>query len=78
MRMRRLKIWRLPIVTGATAFQFSGCDPTIRDTIFAGIQSATVGLITTFVNSIFLVIQPTTETATTTKAVIEKLIDNFC
>lgn len=78
MRMRKLKMCLFPILTGATAFQFSGCDPTIRDTIFAGIQSATVGLITTFVNSLFLVIQPTDDTTTTTKAVIEKLIDNFC
>ena len=79
MRFRRLKLWSLPLLTGATAIQFSGCDPTIKDTVYTGIQSSTVGLVTTFVNALFLAIRPDSDdTVTTTKAVLERLIDTLC
>ena len=79
MRVQKCKLWFLSLVTGITAFQFSGCDPTIKDTVFQGIQSSTVGLLTTFVNALFLAIRPDQdETVTTTKAVFEQLIDKLC
>lgn len=77
MRLQKTKFWILSFCTGATAFQFSGCDPSIRDTVFQGVQSSTVGLVTTFINALFLAIQPTTEeTATTTKAIIETVVEH--
>jgi hypothetical protein len=80
MRRKNFKLWFLSFLTGATAFQFSGCDPTIKDTLFQGIQTSTVGLMTTFINALFLAIRPDTQetTTTTTKAVVERLIDTLC
>ena len=75
---RALRAGLLAIASGATAYQLSGCDPAVRDSVFSGLQSATVGLVTTFVNALFLAIQPSTETATTTKAVIESLQTWIC
>ena len=79
MRFRKFKLWCPPLLTGATAIQFSGCDPTIKDTVYTGIQSSTVGLVTTFVNALFLAIRPDAdETVTTTKMVVEQLLDKLC
>jgi len=79
MRRKNFKLWFLPFLTGATAFQFSGCDPTIKDTLFQGVQTSTVGLMTTFINALFLAIRPDTEeTVATTKAVVEQMIDTLC
>jgi len=79
MLFRKFKLWCLPLLTGATAIQFSGCDPTIKDTVYTGIQSSTVGLVTTFVNALFLAIRPDADdTVTTTKMVVEQLLDKLC
>ena len=48
---RALRAGLLTIASGATAYQLSGCDPAVRDSVFSGLQSATVGLVTTFVNA---------------------------
>ena len=79
MRLSKLRLLCMSLLTGATVWQLGGCDPTVKDTIFSGIQASTVGLVTAFVNALFLAIQPSSDqTITTTKAVIEQLIDKIC
>ncbi len=77
MRVQKIKVWLMPLLTGAVVFQSGGCDPTIRDTVFAGIQSATVGLFTTFINALFLAIQPNQAVASAQDAA-QVLIEAVC
>ena len=79
MKLSKLRLCCMSLLTGATVWQLGGCDPTVKDTIFSGIQASTVGLVTAFVNALFLAIQPDSDdTITTTKAVIEQVIDKLC
>ena len=77
MRLQKMKLWVMPLLTGAVVFQSGGCDPTIRDTVFAGIQSATVGLFTTFINALFLAIQPN-QAVTSARDAAQVLIETVC
>ncbi len=64
--------------SGAAVLQFSGCDPAVRDSVFTGVQGATVGLVTAFVNALFLAIAPEDEAAVTTQAVIDMVQSLIC
>ena len=77
MHVQKMKVWVMPLLTGAVVFQSGGCDPTIRDTVFAGIQSATVGLFTTFLNALFLALQPNQAVASARDAA-QAIIETVC
>jgi hypothetical protein len=82
-RMRGLflrgRIWLLSAVSGGSLLVLSGCDPTVRDTVLAGLQGATTTLVTTFIQAFFeSVLAPEDEgTVTTVKAIIERVPEFF-
>lgn len=63
--MNRSKIYRIltpkrltALLGGGVALQsLSGCDPEVRDAVLTGIQTAIVGLTTSFVNAFFMALQ---------------------
>lgn len=81
--MRRLllrgRIWLLSAVSGGSLLVLSGCDPNVRDTVLAGVESATTLLITTFIQAFFQsVLGPGDETTVTTvKAIVERVPEFF-
>lgn len=52
MRRRKHKLLLL-IVTGSSILAVTGCDPAVQTTVLGGLQSASTGLITTFVQAFF-------------------------
>ncbi|MCG3126733.1 MAG: hypothetical protein CHACPFDD_01586 [Phycisphaerae bacterium] len=44
---------RLALLAATGAFVLTGCDPAVRDTVLSGVESATSGLIATFVSAFF-------------------------
>ena len=75
----RGRIWLLSAVSGGGLLVLSGCDPNVRDTVLAGVESATTTLLTTFITAFFeTVLAPEEEgTATTVKAVLEQVSEFF-
>ncbi len=45
------------LAIGGSAFQLSGCDPAVRDTLLVGLQSTTQGLSTALISAFFLSLQ---------------------
>ncbi len=58
----------LPILMGATVFQIQNCSQPVRDSFLTGIQTSLTGLVTSLINTFFLVL--TTTTIPTTQTVI--------
>ena len=75
----RGRIWMLTAVSGGGLFVLGGCDPTVRDTVLAGVESATTTLFTTFITAFFESVLTAGDdtTVTTVKAVVEKLPEFF-
>jgi hypothetical protein len=75
----RGRIWLLTAVSGGGLFVLGGCDPTVRDTVLAGVESATTTLVTTFITAFFQSVLTAGEeaTVTTVKAVIEHVPEFF-
>ncbi len=42
---------------GGTAFQLSGCDPAVRDTVLTGLQTTTSSLTGTLIDAFFISLQ---------------------
>lgn len=78
------RIWRGMILAssmlgGAAVFQLGGCDPTVKQTVFDGVQTATTSLVSSFISALFLAITPAQDSGVTTvKAVIEHATSFFC
>jgi len=53
----------------------SGCDPTVRDTMLAGVESAATTLVTTLITAFFQSVLATGDdsTVTTVKAIVERV-----
>jgi hypothetical protein len=75
----RGRIWLLSTISGGGLLVLGGCDPTVRDTVLSGVESATTTLMTTFITAFFeTVLAPEEEdTVTTVKAVIEQVSEAF-
>lgn len=71
----RGRIWLLTAVSGGGLFVLSGCDPTVRDTVLAGVESATTTLVTTFITAFFQSVLTAGDdsTVTTVRAIAERL-----
>lgn len=71
----RGRIWLLTAVSGGGLFVLSGCDPTVRDTMLAGVESATTTLVTTFITAFFQSVLTAGDdsTVTTVRAIAERL-----
>jgi len=82
-RMRGLllrgRIWLLSAVSGGSLLVLGGCDPTVRETVLAGVEGATTTLLTTFIRAFFeSVLTPEDEgVVTTVKAIVERAPEFF-
>ena len=47
----------MAVAVGGSAFQLSGCDPAVRGTILAGLESTTQTLSSALITAVFLGIQ---------------------
>lgn len=45
------------IVVGGSAFQLSGCDPTVRSTLLEGLEATTASLSSALISAFFLSLQ---------------------
>lgn len=75
----RGRIRFLSAVSGGSLLVLSGCDPTVRDTVLGGVESATTTILTTFIQAFFqTVLAPEDEgTVTTVKAIAERVPEFF-
>jgi hypothetical protein len=75
----RGRIGLITAVSGGSLLVLSGCDPTVRDTVLAGVESASTTLFTTFIAAFFQTVLSAGEdsTVTTVKAVVERLPEYF-
>jgi hypothetical protein len=71
----RGRIWLLMAASGGGLLVLSGCDPTVRDTMLAGLESATTTLITTFITAFFesVLTAGDDSAVTTVRAIAERL-----
>ena len=62
-----------PLTASGSLFGLSGCDPTVRDTVLSGVESASTVLTTTFLQAFFESLVAEDEgAATIVKAVVEQ------
>lgn len=47
----------MALAIGGSAFQLSGCDPAVRDTLLAGLESTTQTLSTALISAFFLTLE---------------------
>jgi hypothetical protein len=75
----RRRIWLLTVVSGGGLFVLGGCDPTVRDTVLSGVESATTTLLTTFITAFFQSVLTAGDegTVTTVKAIAERVPEFF-
>ena len=53
-RWRRFIRFAMAVAVGGSAFQLSGCDPAVRNTILTGLETTTVSLTNTLISAFFL------------------------
>ncbi|MFQ5412858.1 MAG: hypothetical protein ACE5E6_00225 [Phycisphaerae bacterium] len=65
---RTSRVARLVVATiiGGSAFQLSGCDPAVRSTLLAGLETTTTSLSTALISAFFVSLRDDTTTGTTT------------
>ena len=51
----------MALAVGGSAFQLSGCDPAVRDTLISGLESTTQGLSTALISALFISLQDDSE-----------------
>lgn len=75
----RGRIWLLSAISGGGLLALGGCDPTVRETVLGGVESATTTLLTTFITAFFETVLAADEegTATTVKAFFDQLPQFF-
>jgi hypothetical protein len=75
----RGRIGLITAISGGGLLVLSGCDPTVRDTVLAGVESASTTLFTTFITAFFETVLSAGDdsTVTTVKAVAERLPEYF-
>lgn len=50
----RLKAWLMAATVGGSAFQLSGCDPAVRETLLAGLEATTTSLSNALISAFFI------------------------
>ena len=53
-RWRRFVRFATAVAVGGSAFQLSGCDPAVRNTILTGLETTPVSLTNTLISAFFL------------------------
>lgn len=61
----RLAKWVACLAAGGGVFQVSGCDPAVRDTLLAGLQTTTSSLADTLISAFFISLDDGTTGGTT-------------
>lgn len=64
----------MTMLTGGTVFVLSGCEPNVRDTVLAGVETAAGNLAATFIAAFFQTLEEPEEVATTVKAFITEML----
>lgn len=54
MKKNRFARLVVAMAVGGSAFQLSGCDPRVRDTILVGLEETTQGLSTALISAFFI------------------------
>ncbi len=67
----------MTLLTGGTVFVLSGCEPNVRDTVLAGVETAAGNLASTFIAAFFQSLIDPEEVATTVKVLAESLPQFF-
>ncbi|MBU0641235.1 MAG: hypothetical protein KKB50_20445 [Planctomycetes bacterium] len=75
--LNRSRFWLFTMMAGGSLFVLEGCDPNVRDTILAGVESSATLLFTTFVQAFFESLTADEGTLSTVKAVIEHVPQYF-
>ena len=58
--MKRMTPWKrfvrltTAVAVGGSAFQLSGCDPAVRDTVLSGLEATTSSLTSTLISAFFI------------------------
>lgn len=75
----RGRLWLLGAASGGGLLVLGGCDPTVRETVLGGVESAATTLLTTLINAFFESVLSGEEegTITTVKAVLERVPEFF-
>lgn len=68
--------WRYWFAAGGM-FVLAGCDPTVRDTVLAGVQNAATGLFSSFIAAFFESLAAEEEPITTVMRMVEELPGYF-
>lgn len=61
--MKRMTPWKrfvrftTALAVGGSAFQLSGCDPAVRDTVLLGLEATTSSLTSTLISAFFISLQ---------------------
>lgn len=58
-------VLRVMVLVAGGVFALDGCDPTVKSTVLGGLETASTGLATTFIQALFVKLQ-STDTGTTT------------
>ncbi len=68
--LNRSQVRWMTMLTGGTVFVLSGCEPNVRDTVLAGVETAAGNLAATFIAAFFQTLEEPEEVATTVKILI--------
>ncbi len=63
---RRVSRAAMALLIGGSAFQLSGCDPTVRATLLTGLETTTSTLAQTFITAFFVSLADDDSTGLTT------------
>ncbi len=61
--MKKMTPWKrfvrftTAVAVGGSAFQLSGCDPAVRDTVLSGLEATTSSLTSTLISAFFISLQ---------------------
>lgn len=61
--MKKMTPWKrfvrltTALAVGGSAFQLSGCDPAVRDTVLLGLEATTSSLTSTLISAFFISLQ---------------------
>ncbi|MCI5151326.1 MAG: hypothetical protein D3916_18410, partial [Candidatus Electrothrix sp. MAN1_4] len=59
----RLTRFAMAVAIGGSAFQLSGCDPTVRDALLTGLETTTQSLSSTIISAFFLSLDDESDTS---------------
>jgi hypothetical protein len=72
-RFGRFGRWTAAVLAGGSMFVLSGCDPTVKQTVLSGLETATTGLATTFIQAFFQKLSQSDSTTTAMREIVDGL-----